>query len=98
MTAIGGRAKRSFELVRQSLVQGDGLPFADGLTAEQMQQAFDDEGISFGEDDRETNVFSAPQSGRRTGFPDPACRGVDLIGHGDDRRAGHGALRRQGDR
>ena len=59
LTAIGGIAKRSFELVWQSLVQGDGLPFADALTAEQMQQAFDDEGISFGEDDRETNVSSA---------------------------------------
>ena len=59
LTAIGGIAKRSFELVWQSLVQGDGLPFADALTAEQMQQAFDDEGISFGEDDREPNVSSA---------------------------------------
>ena len=59
LTAIGGVADRSFELVRQSLVQGDGLPFADALTAEQMQQAFDDEGISFGEDDREPNVSSA---------------------------------------
>ena len=29
----GGGAGRSFELVRQSLVQGDGLPFADALTA-----------------------------------------------------------------
>ena len=59
LTAIGGVADRSFELVRQSLVQGDGLPFADALTAEQMQQAFDDEGISFGEDDREPSVCSA---------------------------------------
>ena len=41
------------------ILQGDGLPFADALTAEQMQQAFDDEGISFGEDDRELNVSSA---------------------------------------
>ena len=55
----GGGAGRLFELVRQSLVQGDGLPFADALTAEQMQQAFDDEGISFGQNDRETNVSSA---------------------------------------
>ena len=59
LTAIGGIAKRSFELVWQSLVQGDGLPFVDALTAEQMQQAFDDKGISFGEDDREPNVSSA---------------------------------------
>ena len=59
LTPTGGGAERSFELVRQSLLQADGLPFADALTAEQMQQAFDDEGISFGEDDRETNVSSA---------------------------------------
>ena len=37
LTATGGGAERSFELVRQSLLQGDGLPFAEALTAEQMQ-------------------------------------------------------------
>ena len=47
-TPTGGGAERSFELVRQSLLQGDGLSFADALTAQQMQQAFDDEGVSFG--------------------------------------------------
>ncbi len=36
-----------------------GLPFADALTAEQMQQAFDDEGVSFGQNDHEANVSSA---------------------------------------
>ena len=51
-TPTGSGAERSFELVRQSLLQGDGLPFADTLMAEQMQQAF-------GEEDREPNVSSA---------------------------------------
>lgn len=52
-------AERSFELVRRSLLQGEGLPFADALTAQQMQQAFDDEGVSFGRDDHDANVASA---------------------------------------
>ena len=59
LTPTGGGAERSFELVRQSLLQGDGLPFADALTSEQMQQmqqAFDDEGISFGQDDPAANA------------------------------------------
>ena len=30
--------------MRRSLLQGEGLPFADALTAEQMPQAFDEEG------------------------------------------------------
>lgn len=44
-------ADRSFELVRNSLLQDDGLHFADALTAEQIQQAFDAEGVLFGDDD-----------------------------------------------
>ena len=48
-TPAGCGANRSFELVRQSLLQGDSLPFQDALTVEQMQQAFDAEGIAFGE-------------------------------------------------
>ena len=50
-TATVGGADRAFELVRQSLLQGESLAFADVLTAEQMQQAFDAEGVSFGEAD-----------------------------------------------
>ena len=57
-SALGGAA-RSFELVRRSLLQGDGLPFADALTAEQMPQAFDDEGVSFGQDDHAASVTFA---------------------------------------
>ena len=40
---------RSFELVRQSLLQSDDLAFAHALTAEQIQQAFDAEEVSFGD-------------------------------------------------
>lgn len=47
--ALQGRTARAFELVRRSLLQKDGLLFADALTAEQMRQAFDDEGGSFGD-------------------------------------------------
>jgi hypothetical protein len=49
-TPASGSADRSFELVRQSLLQGDGLSFAHAMTAEQIQQAFDAEGVSFGDD------------------------------------------------
>lgn len=42
-------ANRSFELVRRSLLGGDGLPFRDALTVEQMRQAFEAEGVSFGD-------------------------------------------------
>lgn len=50
-TPAGRGADRSLELVRQSLLQSDGLPFQDALTVEQMRQAFDAEGVSFGEPD-----------------------------------------------
>ena len=58
-TPTRGSTDSSFELVRQSLLQDDGLPFADALTAEQIQQAFDAEGISFGEVDSQ-----APDAGQ----------------------------------
>jgi putative transposase len=41
---------RAFELVRQSLLHADGLPFAGVLSVEQMQRAFDEEGVCFGEE------------------------------------------------
>lgn len=40
---------RAFELVRRSCLQAEGLPFAEALTADEMQAAFDAEGVSFGE-------------------------------------------------
>ena len=47
-TRAGGGPDRAFGLVRRSLLQADGLPFADALMPEHMQLAFDAEGISFG--------------------------------------------------
>lgn len=43
-------ADRSFELVRQSLLQDDVLPFSQMLTSAQIERAFATEGVSFGED------------------------------------------------
>ncbi len=50
-TRPGGSADRSFHLVRQSLLQDDSLPFSDALTDEHVEQAFEVEGISFGQSD-----------------------------------------------
>ena len=50
-----GGADRAFELVKQSLLQDKSLPFADALTAEHIQQAFDAEGVWFGEADGNAN-------------------------------------------
>ncbi len=44
---------RRFDLVRRSLLQAPGLPFADTLSAEQIQHAFDTEDVHFGDDDDE---------------------------------------------
>ena len=44
---------RGFDLVRRSLLQAPGLPFADTLSAEQIQRAFDAENVHFGDDDDE---------------------------------------------
>jgi putative transposase len=50
---------RRFDLVRRSLLQAPGLPFADALSAEQIQHAFDAEGVDFGDDD-EKAVYTPP--------------------------------------
>ena len=63
-TPKGGGADRSFALVRRSLLQGDGLPFAEALTAEQIQRAFAAEGVSFGDVDRDS---AAPAVNAATG-------------------------------
>ena len=63
LTPAGGGAHRAFELVRQSLLQSDGLPFADALTSAQMQQAFDAEGVSFGGADRYASAGPADDDG-----------------------------------
>jgi DDE family transposase len=62
---VAGEA-RSFELVRRSLLQDDSLPFSDALTAEQIQQAFDDEEVSFGVTDPPAGP--TPTSGKDEGI------------------------------
>jgi putative transposase len=44
-----GGADRSFELVMQSLLQDEGLPFSDALTTEHIEEAFAAEEVVFGE-------------------------------------------------
>ena len=41
---------RRFGLLRRSLLQADGLPFADAISAERIQRAFDQEKVGFGAD------------------------------------------------
>ena len=62
-TPARGNADRSFELVRQSLLQSDDLPFAHALTAEQIQQAFDAEKVSFGDAGCDANGASDDDGG-----------------------------------
>src|SRR3954468_558988 len=50
---------RGFDLVRRSLLQAPGLPFADTLSAEQIQHAFDAEDVHFGDDDDQA-VYTPP--------------------------------------
>jgi hypothetical protein len=50
---------RGFDLVRRSLLQAPGLPFADALSAEQIQHAFDAEDVHFGDGDDEA-VYTPP--------------------------------------
>jgi putative transposase len=55
----GAGLHRGFDLVRQSLLQAPGLPFADALSAEQIQHAFDTEDVHFGDGDDEV-VYTPP--------------------------------------
>ncbi len=59
----GRGADSSFELVRQSLLQGDDLPFQEALTIGQMRRAFDAEGVSFGESAGGANDDGAGETG-----------------------------------
>src|SRR5271167_1975355 len=47
----GQSGQPQFRLVLSSFMQHDGLPFADALPEETIQQAFDDAGVTFGQDD-----------------------------------------------
>ena len=50
--------KRGFEVVWRSLLQADGLPFAGAISVEQMQRAFDEEGVCFGDGDDADVVYT----------------------------------------
>lgn len=52
-TKTRGGTDRAIDLARQSLLQDDGLPFAEALTAEHIRQAFEAEEVSFGAGDPE---------------------------------------------
>ena len=54
---------RSFELVRRSLLQDEGLPFADAMTTAQIEQAFEVEGVSFGNAPQDSNDASGDSVG-----------------------------------
>lgn len=47
----GPATSSAFQLVRDSLLQAEGLPFSEALTAEHIEQAFDAEGVSFARED-----------------------------------------------
>jgi hypothetical protein len=47
-----------FELVRRSFLQQPGLPFADALSEERVEQAFSDEDISFGDEEPGEVVYT----------------------------------------
>jgi hypothetical protein len=51
---------RRFRLVLASFLQSDGLPFGDALPEKEIQQAFDEEGVSFGCDDEGEDAVYTP--------------------------------------
>lgn len=55
----GAGLHSGFDLVRRSLLQAPGLPFADALSAVQIQHAFDAEDVHFGDDEDEV-VYTPP--------------------------------------
>ena len=54
-TPTGRRNHRQVQLIRQSLLQSDSLPFADTLTPEHIQQAFQDNACPFRQRDDDAN-------------------------------------------
>jgi len=62
-TPARGGLDRSYDLVRQSLLQSDNLPFSDALTAEQIEQAFAAEGVSFGDAGCDADEAGSEQRG-----------------------------------
>jgi len=59
LTSAGRDADRAIHLVRRPLLQHDRLPFADALLVEHIQQAFDEEGVLFGDADSDRDANSA---------------------------------------
>lgn len=55
-----GESGRAFECVRRALLQTDELPFANVLTAERLADAFESEGIDFGNADDDPDVVYTP--------------------------------------
>ena len=51
-------SERAFERVRRSLLQRDGLPFADVLTATRLAEVFDAEGVEFPDADDPAVVYT----------------------------------------
>jgi hypothetical protein len=49
---------RGFDLVRRSLLQTEGLPFDNAISREQMQRAFDEEGVRFGDAEDDDVVYT----------------------------------------
>ena len=82
LTPAGRSADRSLELVRRSLLQGDGLPFQDALTVEQMRQALDAEGVAFGDTNDDHRQDHQRRDGSAGATDDRGivyARGVTLI-------------------
>ncbi len=55
----GAESKRAFEWVRRSWLQRDDLPFANVLPAARLAEAFDTEGVDFGNAD-DPDVIDTP--------------------------------------
>lgn len=51
-------SERAFECVRRSLLQREGLPFADVLTEQRLAQAFADHDVDFGDADDPEVVYA----------------------------------------
>jgi len=62
-TPNDGSTASSIHLVLRSLLQHDSLPFVDALTSEHIQEAFDAEGVSFGNPDSEPPTESIDDGG-----------------------------------
>lgn len=51
---------RRFGVVLTSFLQQPGLPFAEALPVERIQAAFDDEGVTFADDEDEDRIYNPP--------------------------------------